>query len=361
MTEQKSGLKHLQLMTGMSGFVYWMGHFLFDFCMAAGSSYFLTAIMYFSHSGSETIYYRLLGSVSTELFVPMVQRYHVTGASSSVLFAWFFLLRWFPTYSLVQGVTKVVMLHKYNAICTTGGILLAEACRDSHLAADERISPCCQGERSISSKENGDKFPDWEHSRLVNRRVQGTEYTDKVTMQPRGPRIVDSCMDAEVEEEASLVDQVFRCKAFGEGAMTIQQICKTVGIVSPVRLLEGVSFQLNRGECLGLVGIHDSGKSTLLDILVGLTMPTQGGAHTASASMGGNLRAWQRGIGYAPDGIYKESMPALTVGEILDIVARLRGVKPGRPAVTSVLSIVGKLNENRMANECRLGQLVIYV
>ncbi|XP_077548312.1 phospholipid-transporting ATPase ABCA3-like [Haemaphysalis longicornis] len=430
MTEQKSGLKHLQLMTGMSGFVYWMGHFLFDFCMAAGSSYFLTAIMYFSHSGSETIYYLaimalflanafasiplaylvseafhsrtwtfcffalvlflggLLGSVSTELFVPMVQRYHVTGASSSVLFVWFFLLRWFPTYSLVQGVTKVVMLHKYNAICTTGGMLLAEACRDSHLAADERISPCCQARLANDTMSLLDPLEPWrdtgfyEAARmvlqgvlyivmlsiidsqlvyrvrwLVNRRVQGTEYTDKVTMQPRGPRIVDSCMDAEVEEEASLVDQVFRCKAFGEGAMTIQQICKTVGIVSPVRLLEGVSFQLNRGECLGLVGIHDSGKSTLLDILVGLTMPTQGGAHTASASMGGNLRAWQRGIGYAPDGIYKESMPALTVGEILDIVARLRGVKPGRPAVTSVLSIVGKLNENRMANECSYGEI----
>ncbi len=42
------------------------------------------------------------------------------------------------------------------------------------------------------------------------------------------------------------------------------------------RVLDGVGFQLNRGECLALLGTSGCGKTTLLNILAGLIRPDEG-------------------------------------------------------------------------------------
>jgi lipopolysaccharide transport system ATP-binding protein len=43
-----------------------------------------------------------------------------------------------------------------------------------------------------------------------------------------------------------------------------------------VRALDGIGFDLHRGESLGIIGQNGSGKSTLLKILSGVTVPTRG-------------------------------------------------------------------------------------
>jgi lipopolysaccharide transport system ATP-binding protein len=40
--------------------------------------------------------------------------------------------------------------------------------------------------------------------------------------------------------------------------------------------LGGVSFELERGECLGIMGPNGSGKSTLVQVIAGITVPTGG-------------------------------------------------------------------------------------
>ena len=44
--------------------------------------------------------------------------------------------------------------------------------------------------------------------------------------------------------------------------------------------LKGVSFSLQKGECVGLIGLNGSGKSTLLKILTGVIHPTSGTVRT---------------------------------------------------------------------------------
>lgn len=44
--------------------------------------------------------------------------------------------------------------------------------------------------------------------------------------------------------------------------------------------LKGISFQVGKGECIGLIGLNGSGKSTLLKILTGVIQPTSGSVRT---------------------------------------------------------------------------------
>jgi len=43
-----------------------------------------------------------------------------------------------------------------------------------------------------------------------------------------------------------------------------------------MKALRDISFTVEKGECLGLVGLNGSGKSTLANIIAGITHPTQG-------------------------------------------------------------------------------------
>lgn len=61
--------------------------------------------------------------------------------------------------------------------------------------------------------------------------------------------------------------------------------------------LKGISFQIRKGECVGLIGLNGSGKSTLLKILTGVIPPTSGSVRTE-----GKIAALlELGAGFNPD------------------------------------------------------------
>ena len=53
-------------------------------------------------------------------------------------------------------------------------------------------------------------------------------------------------------------------------------LTKTYGRSVEVRALDGVNFQLEKGDLVAIIGDSGSGKSTLLHLLAGIDRPTGG-------------------------------------------------------------------------------------
>ena len=68
--------------------------------------------------------------------------------------------------------------------------------------------------------------------------------------------------------------------------------------------LDNVSFTIERGQSVGIVGPTGAGKSTLVDVLLGLLPPTTGRVLIDGEPLEGRERAWQRQIGYVSQDIY---------------------------------------------------------
>ena len=70
-------------------------------------------------------------------------------------------------------------------------------------------------------------------------------------------------------------------------------------------VLENLSLVIPRGARMGFVGITGSGKSTLMDLLMGLLSPTGGRILVDGQPLNGlRLRAWQRSIAHVPQHIF---------------------------------------------------------
>ena len=70
-------------------------------------------------------------------------------------------------------------------------------------------------------------------------------------------------------------------------------------------VLDGLSLEIAKGSRVGLVGSTGSGKSTTLDLLMGLLQPTDGELLVDGEPVrGSRIRAWQRSIAHVPQSIY---------------------------------------------------------
>ena len=71
------------------------------------------------------------------------------------------------------------------------------------------------------------------------------------------------------------------------------------------KVLREISFTINRGERIGIAGTTGSGKSTLMDLLLGLLEPSEGAILIDGRALDHDSRAgWQAEIAHVPQAIY---------------------------------------------------------
>lgn len=100
-----------------------------------------------------------------------------------------------------------------------------------------------------------------------------------------------------------------------------------------LRAVDGVSFEVRRGEVLGFLGPNGAGKSTTMQMLTGNLAPTTGRITLNGIDLLERPRAAKACVGYLPEQppLYRE----LTVDEYLALCARLNRI-PRREARAAV-------------------------
>lgn len=127
--------------------------------------------------------------------------------------------------------------------------------------------------------------------------------------------------------------------------LEVKNLCKTYGKGDTmVKALDNVSFSVEKGEFIAIVGPSGSGKSTLLHILGGVDVPTSGNViidktdisqlnETALAI----FRRRQIGLVYQ----FYNLIPILTVEENLTLPLLLDGKKPDAKTVGNLVNQLG--------------------
>src|SRR5262245_9481992 len=113
-----------------------------------------------------------------------------------------------------------------------------------------------------------------------------------------------------------------------DAAIRIESLSKTYAAkgMEPKLALDGVSFDVPRGQIFGLLGPNGAGKSTLINILAGLVVKTGGKVTIWGFDIDKHPRNSKRSIGVVPQEIIFD--PFFTPRETLEIQAGLYGVPP---------------------------------
>ncbi|WP_407550105.1 dipeptide ABC transporter ATP-binding protein [Streptomyces sp. Pv4-95] len=144
----------------------------------------------------------------------------------------------------------------------------------------------------------------------------------------------------------------------GEPILEIRDLVKhyplTQGIVirrqvGAVKAVDGVSFDLRKGETLGIVGESGCGKSTVAKMLVGLEQPTSGRISYQGQDIGKlsarALKAVRRNIQMVFQDPYTSLNPRMTVGDIVgepyEIHPEVAPKGDRRKKVQDLLDVVG--------------------
>ena len=92
-----------------------------------------------------------------------------------------------------------------------------------------------------------------------------------------------------------------------------------------VPVLKDVSFTVESGQLVGLIGLNGAGKSTTINEIIGLLTPYSGEINIDGLTLRANPREYRQQIGYIPEtpSLYEE----LTLREHIETVAMAYGIE----------------------------------
>lgn len=108
--------------------------------------------------------------------------------------------------------------------------------------------------------------------------------------------------------------------------LTVENVHKSYGQGADRHtVIDGVSFELRRGECYGLLGPNGAGKTTTLKLCLGLTEPDHGTIRLVGHDVPGDARSARQRIGVVPQ--IDSLDPDFTVEENLLVYGRYFGLR----------------------------------
>lgn len=143
--------------------------------------------------------------------------------------------------------------------------------------------------------------------------------------------------------------------------LRVENLCKTYGKNETlVKALDGISFSINKGEFVAIVGASGSGKSTLLHILGGVDKPTSGKVFVDNKDVfklnETNLAIFRRrqvGLIYQ----FYNLIPILNVEENMTLPLLLDGKKPDSRYLEELIDTLGLRGRvKHLPNELSGGQ-----
>ena len=143
--------------------------------------------------------------------------------------------------------------------------------------------------------------------------------------------------------------------------LRVENLCKTYGKgENEVKALDHVSFTVNKGEFIAIIGPSGSGKSTLLHILGGVDKPTSGKVFMDGCDVYAQndeqlaiFRRRQVGLIYQ----FYNLIPVLNVTENITLPVLMDGQKVNQDRLNELMTTL-KLNgrENHLPNQLSGGQ-----
>lgn len=143
--------------------------------------------------------------------------------------------------------------------------------------------------------------------------------------------------------------------------LRVENLCKTYGTGDArVNALDGVSFSVNKGEFVAIIGPSGSGKSTLLHILGGVDKPTSGKVYMDGKDVYAQndeqlaiFRRRQVGLIYQ----FYNLIPVLNVTENMTLPVLMDGQKVNKERLEELLTTLSlKGRENHLPNQLSGGQ-----
>lgn len=120
--------------------------------------------------------------------------------------------------------------------------------------------------------------------------------------------------------------------------VVVQNLSKQFG---EVKAVDGISFEVYRGECFGLLGPNGAGKSTTIKMLTTLTPVDSGEVVISGFSLSKNPAQVREMIGYVPQMLSVDA--AMSGYENLLIFSKLYGLKQSqrKKRIREVLKVIG--------------------
>lgn len=143
--------------------------------------------------------------------------------------------------------------------------------------------------------------------------------------------------------------------------LNVCNLCKTYQSgTTEVKALDNVSFSVDKGEFVSIIGPSGSGKSTLLHILAGIDRPTSGKVYvdgediyTKSEKELAFYRRRKAGLIYQ----FYNLVPTLTVAENIILPGRLDKKKTDKEALNRLIDMLGLTDrKNHLPSQLSGGQ-----